>query len=94
MKCARCEHENPTGTKFCGECGARLASSCSTCGASNPPTNKFCGECGAALVPAGVASKLTSPQSYTPKHLAEKILTTKAALWLRQAEAELAQVAS
>ena len=27
MQCARCQHRNPTGTKFCGECGAPLASS-------------------------------------------------------------------
>ena len=25
MRCARCDHENPTSQKFCGECGASLA---------------------------------------------------------------------
>jgi class 3 adenylate cyclase/tetratricopeptide (TPR) repeat protein len=46
---------------------------------SNPPGQKFCGECGTGLAPdAGAPS--ASPESYTPKHLAEKILTTKAAL--------------
>ena len=37
MQCPRCQHENPTGTKFCGECAAPLASTCPSCGAANPP---------------------------------------------------------
>ncbi len=80
MQCPRCQHENPAGQKFCGECGARLASVCPSCGASNPPTQKFCGECGTGLGQTDGASKYGTPQSYTPKHLAEKILTSKAAL--------------
>ncbi len=80
MKCPRCQHENPASLKFCGECGARLASVCSACGASNAPAQKFCGECGAALTPGAPAAKFASPESYTPKHLAEKILTSKGAL--------------
>jgi len=80
MKCPRCQHENPASLKFCGECGARLASVCSACGASNAPAQKFCGECGAGLTPGAPAAKFASPESYTPKHLAEKILTSKGAL--------------
>src|SRR5919106_3445989 len=80
MQCPGCQHENPSGVKFCGECGARLESACPSCGASNPPGNKFCGQCGASLTQSGAASKFTSPQVYTPKHLAEKILTSKSAL--------------
>jgi class 3 adenylate cyclase/tetratricopeptide (TPR) repeat protein len=66
--------------KFCGGCGAKLEARCSQCGAGNPPTNKFCHECGTAL--GGSASESTAPSSvtYTPKHLAEKILTSKSAL--------------
>jgi class 3 adenylate cyclase/tetratricopeptide (TPR) repeat protein len=79
MRCPRCQHENPRGQKFCGECGARLAVACASCGASNIPGQKFCGECGAGLVPEAV-TKSVPPESYTPKHLAEKILTSKAAL--------------
>src|SRR5262245_22859203 len=78
MRCTRCQHDNPAGQKFCGECGGRLGVSCSACGASNPPGQKFCGECGGSL--AEVAVKFTAPEAYTPKHLAEKILTSKAAL--------------
>jgi class 3 adenylate cyclase len=79
MQCPRCQHENPPGMKFCGECAAPLASTCPSCGAANPPENKFCGQCAAPLRTAPTA-KFAAPDSYTPKHLAEKILTSKAAL--------------
>jgi class 3 adenylate cyclase/tetratricopeptide (TPR) repeat protein len=80
MKCPRCQHENPSGVKFCGECGARLELSCPSCRASNTPANKFCNECGGALHSGTAAAQFISPQAYTPKHLAEKILTSKSAL--------------
>jgi class 3 adenylate cyclase len=79
MKCSRCQHDNPAGTKLCGQCAAPLASTCTTCGAANPPDNNFCGQCAAPLRGA-MASKLAAPDSYTPKHLAERILTSKSAL--------------
>ena len=80
MQCLRCQHENPSGVKFCGECGARLEALCPSCRAANPPANRFCNECGESLAQAAAAPKFASPQTYTPKHLAEKILTSKAAL--------------
>ena len=80
MRCPRCGHENPASLKFCGECGARLASACPACGVSNAPTQKFCGECGALLSSGAPATKFATPDAYTPKHLAEKILISKAAL--------------
>src|SRR6267142_2368154 len=99
MQCPGCQHENPAGVKFCGECGTRLQALCSACRTLNSPTNKFCQECGAPLTagappratvapaapapsdgPPALDSKYASPQSYTPKHLAEKILTSKSAL--------------
>jgi class 3 adenylate cyclase len=80
MPCPRCQHENPSGQKFCGECGARLAAACSACGASNPPDRGFSGECGTALTGAGTPRQFGAPESYIPKHLAEKILTSKSAL--------------
>src|SRR5262245_9861523 len=80
MKCPRCQHDSPAGQKYCGECGALLTSVCPACGASNPPANKFCGQCGAPLAQSSITSKFTSPQTYTPRHLAEKILTSKSAL--------------
>jgi class 3 adenylate cyclase len=66
--------------KFCGGCGAKLEARCSQCGAGNPPTNRFCHECGTELAASATQPKAVSPATYTPKHLAEKILTSKAAL--------------
>jgi class 3 adenylate cyclase/predicted ATPase len=80
MHCPRCQGENPAGVKFCGECGARLDARCPACAASNPPGNKFCGQCGASLAQAGTSSNSVLPESYIPKHLAEKILSSKGAL--------------
>ncbi|MGI8423529.1 MAG: AAA family ATPase [Chloroflexota bacterium] len=83
MKCSRCEHENEAGAKFCEECAAPLARTCVNCGRPLSPRAKFCPECahptgsgpGAATTP-----RFTSPEAYTPRHLAEKILTSKNAL--------------
>ncbi len=83
MQCARCQHDNREGRRYCAECGASLALACPSCGFSNEPGEKFCGGCGAPLgASAGAAadSRFNSPETYTPKHLAEKILTSKAAL--------------
>src|SRR5262249_17574116 len=48
-------------------------------GASNPPENKFCGQCAAPLAKPS-EPRFGAPEKYTPKHLAEKILTSKSAL--------------
>src|SRR2546426_12497270 len=79
MRCSRCEHDNPAGTRFCGQCATPLAALCPACGAANPPGNKFCGQCAAPLPAAGALTS-PAPESYTPRHLAEKILTSRAAL--------------
>src|SRR5438093_1469040 len=80
MQCPACRHENPAQAKFCLECGARLVVSCSNCRAELPPSAKFCLECGERVMPSGAAmvSPSASPEAYTPKHLAERILTAKA----------------
>ncbi len=79
MQCPRCHAENPAGMKFCGQCAATLASVCPACGAANPSENKFCGQCAAPLAkPAH--PRFASPDAYTPRHLADKILTSKSAL--------------
>ncbi len=84
MKCPRCQHESPADAAFCEECGARLEAACSSCGTANQLSAKFCKRCGQPLTMtahgAPAASKFDSPQSYTPTHLAEKILTSKSAL--------------
>jgi class 3 adenylate cyclase len=67
--------------KFCGACGTQFERRCPSCGTGNPPANKFCHECGQALAPPPApAAHFASPQSYPPKHLAEKILTSRTAL--------------
>jgi class 3 adenylate cyclase/tetratricopeptide (TPR) repeat protein len=82
MKCPKCQHENPDTQKFCGECGAKLEKVCPNCGESNPPQFKFCGECGLNLIepPEALPVDYNQPQSYTPKHLADKILTTRSSI--------------
>jgi class 3 adenylate cyclase/tetratricopeptide (TPR) repeat protein len=79
MKCPRCQHENPQGARFCEECATPLARTCSNCGTALSPTAKFCHVC-AHPVAVGAGAPSRSPDSYTPKHLAEKILTSKASL--------------
>src|SRR5262245_64010638 len=78
--CVRCQHSNPPAQKFSGHCGAPLPASCPACHSPNPPGQKFCGECGASLAGAAPPPKFGSPETYTPQHLAEKILTSKTAL--------------
>jgi class 3 adenylate cyclase/tetratricopeptide (TPR) repeat protein len=65
--------------KFCGQCAAPLALVCPSCGASNPPGNNFCGQCAKPLG-GPIQPHFPSPDSYTPKHLVEKILTSHSAL--------------
>ncbi|PYN94324.1 MAG: hypothetical protein DMD89_21890 [Candidatus Rokuibacteriota bacterium] len=84
MKCPRCQAENREGARFCRECGVTFAAVCSHCGTKVEAGSKFCDSCGAPLAatPAQPAppSRFASPESYTPKHLVEKILTSKSAL--------------
>src|SRR6516164_3008870 len=83
MKCPKCQHENEAGAKFCEECAAPFPHFCSNCGRPHSPTAKFCPECAhpTALAPAQRATNnFASPQVYTPKHLVEKILTSRTAL--------------
>jgi class 3 adenylate cyclase/tetratricopeptide (TPR) repeat protein len=79
MNCPRCQAENPPGMRFCGQCAAPLAAVCPSCGAANPAGHKFCGQC-AALLDSATKPRFVSPDAYTPKHLAERIINSKAAL--------------
>ena len=83
MRCPRCRHENERAAKFCEECAAPLARTCAGCGGPLSPTAKFCPECAhptGSPPPAPAAGSLGSPEGYTPKHLAERIITSRAAL--------------
>jgi hypothetical protein len=79
MSCPRCQAENPPGMRFCGQCAAPLAAVCPSCGAANPADHKFCGQC-AALLDSASKPRFASPDSYTPKYLAERITNSKTAL--------------
>jgi class 3 adenylate cyclase/tetratricopeptide (TPR) repeat protein len=82
MQCSRCQIENRPGRRFCAECGAPLALPCVSCGFANELGDKFCGGCGTPLTAAPRAPEplASSPQAYTPAHLAEKIRTSRSAL--------------
>jgi class 3 adenylate cyclase/predicted ATPase len=53
---------------------------CSRCRHSNRDDAKFCSQCGAALVVASARADATAPIAYTPRYLAEKILSSRSAL--------------
>src|SRR5437899_2277916 len=76
--------------RFCGQCGTALARQCPQCHAEAPPGFRFCGQCGASLqAPPPQAAPAPTPRApaaapsiatYTPKHLADKILKSRAAV--------------
>jgi class 3 adenylate cyclase/tetratricopeptide (TPR) repeat protein len=80
MKCPSCQHENTATAKFCEECAAPLPRICADCGGQVSLTAKFCPHCGNPVRPAADDARFGSPKSYTPQHLADKILTSRAAL--------------
>jgi class 3 adenylate cyclase len=82
MKCPRCGTDSPSDAAFCPQCGAKLICACARCGTGNAPQHRFCKKCGHPMVAPGgrKESPRLAPDTYTPKHLAEKILTSRAAL--------------
>ena len=85
MQCPRCHHEDPADAAFCEECGSRLEVTCLACKEPNRVGAKFCRKCGHAMAEPDRGtrvspSRFSSPESYTPQHLAEKILTSRSAL--------------
>jgi class 3 adenylate cyclase len=58
-----------------------LTLTCGACGTDLPSGSRFCTHCGTPVHPSAAARpRFGSPEAYTPKHLAEKILTSKSAL--------------
>ena len=81
MICPNCQHENGAGAKFCEECASALAPVCANCGGQFSPTAKFCSHCGHATgrgVPTFLSSRSMALSPLTPRHLAERILKTRA----------------
>jgi hypothetical protein len=79
VKCPRCQHENRAGRS-----SAKSVASSSHVGAAtvtqSSPHRRSSAPSVAAPLRSHPPTRFTSPDSYTPKHLAEKILTSKAAL--------------
>jgi class 3 adenylate cyclase/tetratricopeptide (TPR) repeat protein len=80
MTCPRCQQENPAEAHFCMKCGAGLTLACAKCNTELPRGAGFCFACGQPVTAAPGGQRFTSPEVYTPRHLAEKILTSKSAL--------------
>ncbi|MBC7260237.1 MAG: SPFH domain-containing protein [Chloroflexi bacterium] len=51
VKCPNCGNMVPAGSKFCNNCGQKLAveNKCPNCGVDVPPGSKFCPNCGQKL---------------------------------------------
>jgi class 3 adenylate cyclase len=83
VQCPQCEQDNPDAARFCNGCGARLEATCPDCGHTYPPGSRFCNGCGFQLrapTAAALVQAPSTPETYTPKHLADLILTSRAAL--------------
>src|SRR3989441_5922031 len=84
MQCARCQQSTPADALFCPKCGAKLSVGCPQCGTPAAADDSFCRKCGQRLARAPAqtpgATRFASPDTYTPKHLAERILISRAAL--------------
>jgi class 3 adenylate cyclase/tetratricopeptide (TPR) repeat protein len=80
MQCPACAAENPAEYLFCDTCGVALAVHCAQCGANGRPGARFCGQCGAPLAPPRPAPHpAEAPRAgYTPRHLADAVLTQAA----------------
>src|SRR5882724_6645468 len=85
MICPQCQYENLPDSIFCEQCGVPLEAVCSHCGEPSRRGATFCRICGqtisqtATVAPARVPG-VPSPDSYVPKHLAEKILASRQSL--------------
>src|SRR5262249_28495550 len=92
MICPDCGRENPGDARFCTGCGKPLELVCGACQTPNTADSRFCKACGRPLVggsdgtPAAVPTtpattpRFVSPGSYTPPHLADRIIASRGAL--------------
>src|SRR4030095_15567556 len=82
MICPQCQSQNRAEALFCDECGARFEMACPQCGENNRRSAKFCRNCGQAINQTATPTAapivgIPAPETYVPKHLAEKILATR-----------------
>ena len=78
MQCPKCQFENRNEAKFCSECGFQFEITCPKCDNKIRSGSKFCDVCGEEIADSldFPSPDYTKPQSYTPKFLADKILTS------------------
>src|SRR5262245_37422939 len=73
-RCAACGNELRGGARFCDACGVPVA------GATPAPSAKRGPESAPQKTTLDPSSRARDPRTYTPKHLAERILTSRSAL--------------
>ncbi len=80
--CATCGTELPDTAKFCPECGQPVAGPGGATGAAGGTGAAGTGGSASAAAPSRAADAAVdqSPVSYTPRHLAERILVSRAAV--------------
>jgi class 3 adenylate cyclase/tetratricopeptide (TPR) repeat protein len=85
MICPQCQRENLPDAVFCDRCGMRFETVCSHCGQLNRSESRFCRICGHTIPQTAAIAPLRDPEvpppdSYVPRHLAEKILASRQSL--------------
>jgi len=82
MECPKCRFDNREEARFCSESGHKLEFICPKCGTGNRLGANFSDKCGHDFVKPAERSPIdySRPPSYTPKHLADKILTKRSAI--------------
>jgi predicted ATPase/class 3 adenylate cyclase len=94
MTCPSCKFDNHSAARFCEQCGTPLEAKCPRCNASVSAGARFCGSCGNPLAAPDTPSPASSPSAPratvatapdavlpdVPGHLAQKILSGRAAL--------------
>src|SRR5262245_22953551 len=84
MDCPECPADNRDGARFCRDCGGQLTGRCPRSGVPVAAGSNFCDACGLSLgrTPddGSAPAHLDAPASYTPRHLAERIVADGPAL--------------
>ena len=79
MQCPKCQFDNRKNAKFCKACGSTLNLKCPSCGYAYESGSLFCDECGYGIgkLKAALPTDYSQPKSYTPKFIADKILSIR-----------------
>lgn len=80
MLCPHCQHDNVDDARFCGGCGRPLPLPCPRCGRPGSPGSNYCQGCGSPLTAGRTEPPAPEPRTYTPAHLARKILRDRSSL--------------